>query len=106
MECGRPRGGVDPQRVPHLDRVMYEGKTFPCLVTLGDSDLCSDFLEVWKVCVASPVQDGSWWEGCKDRFRALFSFSSLGSGEVVPDPGPLEEGNLLERHCGGVARYV
>ena len=44
---------------------------------LGDSALRSDFLEVWKVCVASTVQDGSWWEGCKDRFRALLRSLSV-----------------------------
>ena len=44
---------------------------------LGDSALRSDFLEVWKVCVASPVQDGTWWEGCKDRFRALLRSHSI-----------------------------
>ena len=34
------RGG-DPQRVPHLDRVVYEGKSFPCLLTIpGRPPLC------------------------------------------------------------------
>ena len=39
--AGAARGGGDPQRVPHLDRVSYEGKMFPCLIIiLGRPPLC------------------------------------------------------------------
>ena len=87
------RGG-DPQRVPHLDRVVYQGKSFPCLLTIpGRPPLCLR-------CRAT----GHLWGECPGR-SAAFTYagrvaqltSELGQVEVEEAGEP-----VVDRVDGGL----
>ena len=86
--------GGDPQRVPHLDRVVYQGKSFPCLLTIpGRPPLCLR-------CRAT----GHLWGECPGR-SAAFTYagrvaqltSELGQVEVEEAGEP-----VVDRVDGGL----